>query len=359
MKLRRKYIRRLRRHPCFAPCSVCATLLLLYYAIPCLFDLYKLVRVTSLLPLIDIQEDHVDPLPTLARIPPIVHHLSKTTEINPEWDLAYRSSMGVHGRYAKYNVGYTFELWTDDRMEVFISTHYPAFYPTYQAYNYQIERVDAARYFILLHYGGIYLDLDVGCRRSLDNLRRTEATSLVLPITKPFGISNDFIMAAPGHPFLDFVTQRLASREQHSGRFAFLPFLSVLWTTGPLFFSVCMYDYLATHSKATDVALLSSIDYTKKLLYHLPGSSWLGWDGRIIMFTWWTVLPTVWRVVKNVFTLVLLVSLCVVAAGVAVRVGENRRAAAADDAVFSVAEDGGGQAWFQEPSKEDINWHVL
>lgn len=35
---------------------------------------------------------------------------------------------------------------------------------TYDGYRYPVQRVDAVRYFIMLHYGGIYMDLDnVGC----------------------------------------------------------------------------------------------------------------------------------------------------------------------------------------------------
>lgn len=38
--------------------------------------------------------------------------------------------------------------------------HYPWFLPTYVAYPYSIQRVDVLRYFLLHHYGGIYIDLD-------------------------------------------------------------------------------------------------------------------------------------------------------------------------------------------------------
>jgi mannosyltransferase OCH1-like enzyme len=47
----------------------------------------------------------------------------------------------------------------------FIATEYPWFLSTYDGYSLPIQRVDTVRYFILRHYGGIYLDLDnVGLR---------------------------------------------------------------------------------------------------------------------------------------------------------------------------------------------------
>ena len=58
----------------------------------------------------------------------------------------------------------------------------------------------------------MYIDLDVGCRRSLDNLRRLPHTSVVLPATSPWGLSNDFMMAPPEHPFFIFLTGRSKSK---------------------------------------------------------------------------------------------------------------------------------------------------
>lgn len=49
--------------------------------------------------------------------------------------------------------------------------HYPWFLPTYRSYAYAIQRVDVVRYFLLHHYGGLYLDLDVGCKKRLDFMR--------------------------------------------------------------------------------------------------------------------------------------------------------------------------------------------
>jgi hypothetical protein len=42
----------------------------------------------------------------------------------------------------------------------FIATHYPWFLETFEGYKYPIQRADSIRYFVLYHYGGIYIDLD-------------------------------------------------------------------------------------------------------------------------------------------------------------------------------------------------------
>ncbi len=41
----------------------------------------------------------------------------------------------------------------------------------YDGYGYGIQRADAMRLFFLHKHGGIYIDLDIECRRSLDFLR--------------------------------------------------------------------------------------------------------------------------------------------------------------------------------------------
>ena len=51
-------------------------------------------------------------------------------------------------------------MWTDRRLRAFIASYYPWFLPIYLRYDQHIKRVDAARYFLLYHYGGVYADLD-------------------------------------------------------------------------------------------------------------------------------------------------------------------------------------------------------
>jgi len=112
--------------------------------------------------------------PSFKRIPKIIHHLSKTNEIPVKY-------MKPLNRCVKFNPDYKFTLWTDITLREFIVEFYPSFVKVYDGYRYPIQRVDAVRYFILLKYGGIYLDLDVGCLRSLDPLLGYE---VVVPKTK-------------------------------------------------------------------------------------------------------------------------------------------------------------------------------
>ncbi len=48
--------------------------------------------------------------------------------------------------------------------------HYPWFLTTWRQYDTVVLRGDALRYLIMLHYGGLYLDLDVECFRQVASL---------------------------------------------------------------------------------------------------------------------------------------------------------------------------------------------
>jgi mannosyltransferase OCH1-like enzyme len=52
------------------------------------------------------------------------------------------------------------QLWTDKKSREFIAAEYPWFLETFDGYPYPIQRADAIRYFVLHHFGGIYIDLD-------------------------------------------------------------------------------------------------------------------------------------------------------------------------------------------------------
>lgn len=51
-------------------------------------------------------------------------------------------------------------MWTDAKSRELIATEYPWFLNTFDNYTQPIQRADAIRYFVLAHFGGIYLDLD-------------------------------------------------------------------------------------------------------------------------------------------------------------------------------------------------------
>jgi mannosyltransferase OCH1-like enzyme len=54
----------------------------------------------------------------------------------------------------------THQLWTNVSSRDLLVKEYPWFVKTWDSYRFPIQRADSIRYFILVHYGGIYIDLD-------------------------------------------------------------------------------------------------------------------------------------------------------------------------------------------------------
>jgi mannosyltransferase OCH1-like enzyme len=128
---------------------------------------------------------------------------------------------------------YQYMLWTDVSARSFIAEHYPWFLPTYEGYPYNIQRADVIRYFVLHKYGGVYLDLDIGCRKPVDPLLNFPA---LLPVTKPVGVSNDLMFSEPASPFMDAVIHNLmAFDHQYLSAYP-----TVMFSTGPMFVSAML-----------------------------------------------------------------------------------------------------------------------
>lgn len=183
-------------------------------------------------------------------------------------------------------------LWTDAGSRDFISKHYSWFLETFDGYKYNIQRADAIRYFVLHYYGGIYIDLDMGCLRPMDPLL---VYPVILPKTIPVGVSNDLIFSAKNHPFMDQTIHNLVTFD-HSW---VLNYPTVMFSTGPMFLSAQYGIYTSSHptTASSDIRILPKSLYGKNakpgeapnsFFSHFYGSSWHADDAAFIGFlgTW-------------------------------------------------------------------------
>lgn len=127
---------------------------------------------------------------------------------------------------------------------------------------YNIQRADAIRYFVLHKYGGIYMDLDIGCRAHPGPLLHFET---ILPATKPVGLSNDLMFSAPRTPFMDLVISSLAT---FNHEWLFMNYPTVMFSTGPMFVSA-MYS---TWNRMLRRNGPMNADYLKQRVRILPKS---------------------------------------------------------------------------------------
>ena len=157
----------------------------------------------------------------------IIHQTWKTNNIPLEWVDAAESCKKIHKDF-KYI------LWTDDMMLQFVKEKYNMFLSTYTSYKYNIQRCDAFRYLVLYEYGGIYLDLDIVCKKNLNDLLKYD-----IVFAKSSNVNgsytNSFMMAKPKNKFIKYCIDQLPKTincNLYLGKH-----LHVMNSTGPFFLS--------------------------------------------------------------------------------------------------------------------------
>ncbi len=155
-------------------------------------------------------------------IPRIIHQTWKNADIPSDMKDFQRS-------WQQHHPDWMYCLWTDYDIREFIRIEYPWFLPIYDHYPEHIMRVDAVRYFIMFHYGGVYVDLDFQCLKPIDQLLAEKEVvfgleppaHLELPFVKMMEldqiICNAFLASVPGHPFWEHVFKQLIAYHRAKG----------------------------------------------------------------------------------------------------------------------------------------------
>ncbi len=181
-------------------------------------------------------------------IPRILHQTWKTPDLPPQWR-PFRDS------WLRHHPGWRHVLWTDEDNRRLIAEHHPWFLPTYDAFPRPIQRVDAAKYFILHTLGGVYADLDSECFRPLDPLLARGGA--VVGRARNGVIECAVLASPPRHPlweiaFREMQEPPLVARLFH-GRWR-VDATYVLFSTGPQMMRRAVRRYLAEHGRSEAAA---------------------------------------------------------------------------------------------------------
>lgn len=187
-------------------------------------------------------------------IPLIIHQTWRDSEIPSNWQ-SFQAS------WRRFHPEWEYRLWTDLSLRQFIHDMYPWFLPIYDNYPEPIQRVDAARYFLMHYYGGVYVDLDFECLRPLNPLLNDRDILLGFEPEEHFSknvvraaglesvIANAFMASRPGHPFWEHVFLELIRSHKTP---------DPLSSTGPFMLTRAVQSY----EQAPSLTLISS-----KVLY--------------------------------------------------------------------------------------------
>lgn len=219
-------------------------------------------------------------------VPKIIHQIfhkwkdSENDTIPADWT-------AIRQRCIDLNPGWKHVLWTGQISRDFIEKEYPWFLKTYDNYRYPVQRVDALRYFLVRHYGGIYLDLDNGCTSSLEPL-------LYYPVwvtdSGRGALSNNILAGRPNHPFWSMLTHSLVA---YNYNFVF-PYVTISYASGQWFMTDIWQKYHAMLPDPEETAPQENRLYrlvldhrgtaTWSFFTEGRGESWKNWDNA--MFLW-------------------------------------------------------------------------
>ena len=231
-------------------------------------------------------------------IPRVLHQTWKTRDVPQEWR-AYRQS------WLEQHPLWEHRLWTDDDNRRLISERHSWFLPTYDAFARDIQRVDAAKYFILYTCGGVYADLDCECVKPVDPL--VERGGALVGRT-PDGVIDAAFLASPaGHPFWKETFRQMQSPPWIARVLHGVPGFDashVLFSTGPQMLKRavrCYVDRSASTQAAAitvcDPATFSSRSWLRRhepfgdvdtFVRHHYSDSWL-WPSESAVVRWFTM----------------------------------------------------------------------
>ena len=165
----------------------------------------------------------------MSRIPKIIHQTWKYETVPEKWVSSQKAWKALHPTWE-------YKLWTDDDLHELVATKYPWFLPTYEGYQYVIQRVDAGRCFVLHSEGGWYCDLDIEPTKAFDDLLEGDPEVLLVASSSQKRLFTNALMASvKGAPFWGKIFRELLARAEIWKNGAdILKGLTVMKSTGPL-----------------------------------------------------------------------------------------------------------------------------
>ena len=156
-------------------------------------------------------------------IPKIIHQTAPAdkSKWHPLWEACQKS-------WLEKFPGWEYKMWTDEDLDDFIKSKHPEFLDTYLGYPKNINRIDAARYYILFDYGGIYADMDFQCLKNFEDQIPSDKVSIAESHHDNEKFQNALMVSPKGHPFWKKVHEALEERKYIA---------DVLTATGPIMIS--------------------------------------------------------------------------------------------------------------------------
>ena len=164
-------------------------------------------------------------------IPKIIHQTWRSESLPSVFQNIYDINKEINNEFQ-------FKLWCHTPgppdIDEFIKKEYNDIYHIFSRCKYGVQKADIARLAILHHYGGIYIDLDILCLKSFNNLLDYNSNDIFFAMEpmeqtkKLFNndsvLCNAFIAAPAQHPLLKEALNNIKNLHLKHGDFIYNPF---------------------------------------------------------------------------------------------------------------------------------------
>ena len=188
---------------------------------------------------------------------------------------------------------YTYMLWTDEDNLNLIKNEHPEYLDMFLNYEYNIQRADVIRYFILQKYGGIYSDLDIVPLKKIPDDMFTPGVMLMRVNNTSYSSVTNALMISNGakDPFWQSVIDEVKKRSENLPWYIFGKHNKVIYSTGPFMISDVANNYegpITLLPKSISIcgpcASSGCLSQHDPYIMMLEGKSWNGIDSTIYNF---------------------------------------------------------------------------
>jgi len=193
-----------------------------------------------------MNENANDGAPVVNKIPKIIHQI---------W---YQGSQDLSEKYKIYqekwqanHPEWDYRFWDETAIREFLNERHPWFTKYFDEYEIDMQRINAARYFILSTFGGFFFDMDMESIKPIDELMGDHE----LILSRSVGFNNAVVGTVPGHPFWQELIEKLVERR----------------TRPPLTLTTWRHRRLAYHNTKSAGARFFTDCVNESRIYDKPG----------------------------------------------------------------------------------------
>jgi len=214
------------------------------------------------------------------KIPRSIHQIWISSIENKEM---YKNFRIAANTCVELHSNYNYTLWTHKKILNWLKNEYSWFLPIYKNYQYDMQRIDAMKYILLFHFGGIYIDLDIECHvpdlitaMILKNQTDNEPDIIFHMGGEGISANTDIMAAKQFHPFFKLAINRLRS----ANRWFYLYHLTIIFSAGPTF----LYGIYRKYPLKENFYFIPNKLLWGKLVGGVGGGTWYGKDTLFLVF---------------------------------------------------------------------------